>query len=245
MASEAQKIIGLSLTKIAQGRMHRSGVNLHKSLLVATVLQKARYIFMEEAYSMVHYQLPTPVQAKPVPKESLTDISTKEADSETTEEASADPPDTCERCTENQNKERHSSHNTSELTYLDLDCSKVLKDQNTSLKRRRTVVDRESEEAVQSILPKRNKVEKDNEKQDNDNENSTHLTNTSSQQAKKKAGSEGSPTMEIDRITSLVSIFSLNVGEEKLRSMSTPDLCSTQAKDTQDLQSRTFLAMTV
>ncbi|CAH2002159.1 unnamed protein product [Acanthoscelides obtectus] len=83
MASEAQKIIGLSLTKIAQGRMHRSGVNLHKSLLVATVLQKARYIFMEEAYSMVHYQLPTPVQARPVPKEDLTDT-TKETDSETT-----------------------------------------------------------------------------------------------------------------------------------------------------------------
>lgn len=54
MATEAQRLIGISLTKIAQSRAHRGGVSLHKNLLVATVLQKARYIFMEEAYHMVH-----------------------------------------------------------------------------------------------------------------------------------------------------------------------------------------------
>jgi Immediate early response protein (IER) len=54
MATEAQRLIGISLAKIAQSRMTRAGVSLHKNLLVATVLQKARYIFMEEAYQMVH-----------------------------------------------------------------------------------------------------------------------------------------------------------------------------------------------
>jgi hypothetical protein len=54
MATEAQRLIGISLAKIAQSRMGRAGVSLHKNLLVATVLQKARYIFMEEAYQMVH-----------------------------------------------------------------------------------------------------------------------------------------------------------------------------------------------
>lgn len=54
MATEAQRLIGISLAKIAQSRCGRGGVSLHKNLLVATVLQKARYIFMEEAYQMVH-----------------------------------------------------------------------------------------------------------------------------------------------------------------------------------------------
>lgn len=58
MASEAQRLIGISLAKIAQSRVCRGGVSLHKNLLVATVLQKARYIFMEEAYNMVHGHYP-------------------------------------------------------------------------------------------------------------------------------------------------------------------------------------------
>jgi hypothetical protein len=74
---------------------------------------------------------------------------------------------------------------------------------------------------------------------------------------------KGSTTMEIDRITSLVSIFSFGnlagnvaavaadmsagAGIGKLtRSVSTPDLCSSQAKEGVDvLQQRPFLAMTV
>ncbi|CAO1430742.1 unnamed protein product [Diamesa serratosioi] len=54
MATEAQRLIGISLAKIAQSRCGRGGCSLHKNLLVATVLQKARYIFMEEAFHMVH-----------------------------------------------------------------------------------------------------------------------------------------------------------------------------------------------
>lgn len=54
MATEAQRLISISLTKIAASRCIRGGISLHKNLLVATVLQKARYIFMEEAFHMVH-----------------------------------------------------------------------------------------------------------------------------------------------------------------------------------------------
>ena len=54
MATEAQRLISISLAKIAASRCVRGGVSLHKNLLVATVLQKARYIFMEEAFHMVH-----------------------------------------------------------------------------------------------------------------------------------------------------------------------------------------------
>lgn len=43
MATEAQRLISISLAKIASSRCVRGGVSLHKNLLVATVLQKARY----------------------------------------------------------------------------------------------------------------------------------------------------------------------------------------------------------
>ncbi len=51
---EAQHLVSISLSKMAQSRTQRTGISLHKSLLVATVLQKARYLCMEEVFRMVH-----------------------------------------------------------------------------------------------------------------------------------------------------------------------------------------------
>lgn len=48
---ETQRLISVSLGKIAQSRSQRGGINLHKNLLVATVLHKARTAFMMESYS--------------------------------------------------------------------------------------------------------------------------------------------------------------------------------------------------
>lgn len=166
MASEAQRLIGISLTKIAQSRSHRGGVSLHKNLLVATVLQKARYIFMEEAYNMVHYQPPAPVQARQVSEEELVGLTAEEASAapDAAPESSSSFQDFlqagCAKCQENQNKENHPPYGP-ELTYLDLDKSpSVLRERsNSCLKRRRAVAEWETEEAVQSILPKRSKHE--------------------------------------------------------------------------------------
>ncbi|CAG9863108.1 unnamed protein product [Phyllotreta striolata] len=262
MASEAERLIGISLTKIAQSRSHRGGVSLHKNLLVATVLQKARYIFMEEAYNMVHYQAPAPVQSRAAPdrhQEDLVGLTAEEAglESETVQEASTSeylqPAQACVKCSENQNKENYPPY-SSELTYLDLDKSSgsgVLKERercnSPSLKRRRAVAEWETEEAVQSILPKKIK-------QEEDGDDSVFLDDAAllSESVSKEIEAERPPetagsSMEIDRITSLVSIFSFSMGDGKLnRSMSTPDLCSAQAKDTPDtLQQRQFIAMTV
>ena len=58
MASvEAQQLVALSLGKIAASRATRSGINLHKSLLVSSVLYKARTAILMEKYraSMVDY----------------------------------------------------------------------------------------------------------------------------------------------------------------------------------------------
>lgn len=271
MASEAQRLIGISLTKIAQSRSHRGGVSLHKNLLVATVLQKARYIFMEEAYNMVHYQAPVPIQNRPLPEEDLVGLTAEEAGLESTsslpddvQEASSSEylQPACVKCAENQDKENHPPYHPSELTYLDLDkSSNVLRERSNSpsLKRRRAVAEWETEEAVQSILPKRSKSEEDSEVNDDSVflDDATLLSDTVSKEVdaaaveavavERSQDLSGSSSMEIDRITSLVSIFSFSMGDGKLnRSMSAPDLCSAQAKDSPDsIQQRQFLAMTV
>lgn len=48
---ESQRLIALSLGKIAASRGQKGGINLHKNLLVATVLHKARTVFMMQHYS--------------------------------------------------------------------------------------------------------------------------------------------------------------------------------------------------
>lgn len=267
MASEAQRLIGISLTKIAQSRSHRGGVSLHKNLLVATVLQKARYIFMEEAaYNMVHFQSPVPIQTRPAPEQDLVGLTAEEAGLEQIglpdeiQESSSSSEflqPTCVKCAESQDKENHPPYNSSELTYLDLDkSSNVLRERSNSpsLKRRRAVGEWETEEAVQSILPKRSRsADEDSDSEVNDDsvflDDATLLSDTVSKEvnAEKSQEVSGNSSMEIDRITSLVSIFSFSMGDGKLnRSVSAPDLCSAQAKDLPDnIQQRQFLAMTV
>lgn len=295
MASEAQRLIGISLTKIAQSRSHRGGVSLHKNLLVATVLQKARYIFMEEAYNMVHYP-PAPVQVRQVPEEELIGLTAEEGGGGLQEtavpEASSASSDfsSCVKCAENRDKENNppyrgssssssSSSSGSELTYLDLDktsSSNVLRERSNCLKRRRAVAEWETEEAVQSILPKKSKQQQEcgvgssnssNESEDDDSVFLDDAAAALSESVSKEIEAEriatnttqGSSAMEIDRITSLVSIFSFSMtgnssgnstsDSSKLNrsvSVSTPDLCSAQAKDNDTLQQqRPFLAMTV
>ncbi|CAG9771946.1 unnamed protein product [Ceutorhynchus assimilis] len=238
MASEAQRLIGISLTKIAQSRSHRGGVSLHKNLLVATVLQKARYIFMEEAYNMVHYHPVQQQQRTPeLPEEDLVGLTAEEAGLEASNTDSQDASCVC------QDKENLPPQQ--ELTYLDLDKSSSNKN---SLKRRRAVAEWETEEAVQSILPK--KLRQDSETSSSDDsvflDDATLLSDIVSKEVEAEQRSSGA--MEIDRITSLVSIFSFSMAGEaaKINRSATPDLCSTQAKDTPDsIQQRPFLAMTV
>lgn len=280
MASEAQRLIGISLTKIAQSRSHRGGVSLHKNLLVATVLQKARYIFMEEAYNM-HYQPQAPViHPRPVSVDLVgltaeeagleqTSVSEEMQESSSSASSASSELSPCVKCAENQlnqDKENHPPYYSSELTYFDLDkSSNVLRERSNSpsLKRRRAVAEWETEEAVQSILPKRSRSDDETSEVSADDsvflDDATLLSEAVSKEVEaatervqesstSQSSCSGGSSMEIDRITSLVSIFSFSMGDgSKLnRSMSTPDLCSAQAKETPDsIQQRQFLAMTV
>jgi len=341
MATEAQRLISISLTKIAQSRSQRGGVSLHKNLLVATVLQKARYVFMEEAYHMVQsqqcgtsggYVTTTAVTPQDQQQQQQHDeydqnyddsgliaLTPEEAgigsSQETTPASSGvnlqeflQPSASCVRCADNMtslpscedDKENQtpppfhtnpSSVQNEAPTYLDLDKtptrgdgSVVLRDRSNAssscsstrcLKRRRAVAEWETEEAVSSILPKRAKTSAECCVSEGDDADSVFFDDAAlladcvvtcgdeDEGDDVQDDEKGATTMEIDRITSLVSIFSFGnltgnaaavaadmsagAGIGKLtRSVSTPDLCSAQAKEGVDvLQQRPFLAMTV
>ncbi len=49
--AEAQRLIAVSLGKIAHNRGQRGGASLYKNLLVSTVLHKARHVFIQENFS--------------------------------------------------------------------------------------------------------------------------------------------------------------------------------------------------
>lgn len=136
-----------------------------------------------------------------------------------------------------------------------------------NLKRRRAICDSETEEAVQSILPKKTRtLSFDSDCEDSVfGDDDPFFGNDSSEE---DGDLSGSKSMDIDRITSLVSIFSFggmtpssstnNLNEcssstangsnsygNLTRASSTPDLCSAQAKEAGSLQQRPFIAMTV
>ncbi|XP_074655302.1 uncharacterized protein LOC141908914 [Tubulanus polymorphus] len=79
MAVEAQRVIAVSLGKIASSRQKRTGVDLHKNLLVSGVLQKARSQLMIETYrAAVQAQQQKEIVLKQAPVEELTPIEHEE-----------------------------------------------------------------------------------------------------------------------------------------------------------------------
>lgn len=297
MATEAQKLISISLAKIAQSRTQRGGVSLHKNLLVATVLQKARYIFMEEAYHMVQasecYAAASAAAAAAQDTTGIMSTSSQQLQQlQQGDQEAEDASSSCSRCSSlssGEDKENQCPSCQPPPTYLDLDkTTAVLRTSSDAscsspkcLKRRR-VAEWETEEAVQSILPKKSKCCGDGEAPAPASPEACVAAAKGLAEAAAAAAEddedEDQPArsaMEIDRITSLVSIFSFgglagplacgggvggggggsssdlsdltDLSDLKLsRSVSTPDLCSAQAKEGVDaLQQRPFIAMTV
>lgn len=75
---DAQRLIAMSLGKIHASRGQRGGINLHKNLLVAGVLHKARSLYMVENY----HQLQTQKEVDEVAEEAVEDEVCEERDQE-------------------------------------------------------------------------------------------------------------------------------------------------------------------
>lgn len=273
MATDAQRLISISLSKIAQSRTQRGGVSLHRNLLVATVLQKARYIFMEEAYHIVHgcpsYSPPPPQIHRSLPDrndyedEGLVALTAEEAGSDAApaEDSGEErikfssAPSSCPRCSgDDKENRRPDSFACSERE----ENPAALADRSKCSLRKRRCSDRDADEDFPNKKCKSNsKSDSDCESRNEsvqdfaidltDSEKATLLAEVAASGSDLSEDEDEAPnTMEIDRITSLVSIFSFETGLSNLtRSVSTPDLCSAQAKEhlTSD-SSRAFLTMT-
>ena len=122
---EVQRIIGLSLSKIQMGRNQRGGLPLHKNLLVATVLNKARDLYMQETmymnYKMMTGQFGTGVGGMPnsclVDHSNMSNREEHEEEMEDTpeheeydEDSESDVEDDCD-ITSNTHKHNHLNQN--------------------------------------------------------------------------------------------------------------------------------------
>lgn len=292
---EAQRLVSISLSKMAQSRTQKTGISLHKSLLVATVLQKARFLCMEEVFRVMQsspsYQNNNVHHGESQcydfddDDDNLVGLTPEEAgiaNQNTNLGGYPDINEDGEPCSPNFTRHELSAECDKENlapeapTYFDLDkaprdqcfrerSSSITSSSSSSycknLKRRRAVCDSETEEAIQSILPKRTRtLSFESDCEDSVFGDDDPFLNDDS-------GDEGSKSMDIDRITSLVSIFSfggmtpssssVNLNESSssnsgsnsygnlTRSSSTPDLCSAQAKENGSIQQRPYIAMTV
>ncbi|XP_071526663.1 uncharacterized protein [Panulirus ornatus] len=238
---EAQKLINISLGKMAASRVGRSGASLHKSLLVASVLQRARHVILEESYNVhraTHPEAyPQPPATPPPPPPSAGAVytsllppasssSSMTVASTTTPSSSSlsvvpsvtpAPPTTAALPTEDNNSDSEDKENRM--------CEKLEQQQQqqggrvpltdhcgnsraASLKRRRCVSQQETQEAVWSILPKRSRTVVEGRVVD--------VAADLRQESESCANS-----MEVEHITSLVSIFSF--GGQRV------DLCGAEA----------------
>ncbi|EEB11380.1 hypothetical protein Phum_PHUM111070 [Pediculus humanus corporis] len=223
---------------------------------------------MEKAYQIVHgkpsFNPPPPVQINhnEIPEQNdynddnLVALTAEEAGSDalTAEDPGEDrlkmsnPLPPCSHCSDDKENQIPDA-----FTYLDLDksvsCDNLLCGDKSkcSSSRKRRFSDWESDDDVQNKKC-RNSVKNNPVPIDlTDSEKATLLAEVANSASDLSDGeNEPSNTMEIDSITSLVSIFSFETGFTNLtRSMSTPDLCSAQAKEHLNSDSScAFLTMT-
>lgn len=204
MATEAQRLISISLAKIAASRCVRGGVSLHKNLLVATVLQKARYIFMEEAFHTLHGHYINQANSKFIQQlryqeqleNQLRQQHDKEFDDENNSTSLDDseldlfssPMDTNESLNFLNESESHNKASTStsdHLIYLDLDVNRMKSsnDQNNSIisgqKRRSSSDDYDNEDSLLSIFPIKKQMKFSNNNNDDAEMRSEQNNNSS------------------------------------------------------------------
>merc|ERR1711962_475454 len=178
MGLEAQRLINVSIGKINQSRVTRTGTSLHKSLLVASVLQKARNVYLDEERekALRYSQCPqvhtissqitvTPV-SPPIPHNPPT-IETVPNPTQISDYSDEHNVATAE---ENISRLPLSDANTgNELTPTTTTTTTVTSISNSSTttttsisssnKKRRRVSEQETEAAIKSILPKRIRTE--------------------------------------------------------------------------------------
>lgn len=172
---EAQKLISVSIGKINASRVTRTGTSLHKSLLVASVLQKARNVYLDEErerhlrYPQCPLSSPPEVTVTPMcnvmthpPPEPSTIISDNKENRLSCHEDEVATP---ERIGEESrlplaeantgNNVTHTTTTTTTVTSITNSTTITTTSSSQSSRKRRRVSDQETAAAISSILPKR------------------------------------------------------------------------------------------
>lgn len=165
---EAQKLITVSIGKINASRVTRSGASLHRSLLVASVLHKARNVYLEEERERAARYCPpspeltvTPVCHQPQDIRVNNDDSDNRICDDMCREDEVITPDNsdenrlprAEAYTENVT---NTTNTTTTVTAVTNTCtSTTSSSSNSRIRKRRRVSDQETAAAISSILPKR------------------------------------------------------------------------------------------
>lgn len=182
---EAQKLISVSIGKINASRVTRTGTSLHRSLLVASVLHKARNVYLDEEreralssppphpYSPTQQQLTVTPLPAPAPVSNENNLNS-ENDILRCHEDNVTTPDCCEENrlphdgafislpsgekTDSHSSESTNTTNTTTTVTAITNTSTVTTTTTSSsshARKRRRVSDQETAAAISSILPKR------------------------------------------------------------------------------------------
>jgi len=178
---EAQRLISVSIGKINASRITRTGTSLHKSLLVASVLHKARNVYLDEerekalrfshclpippqvTVTPVSPPLPPPSSAPHVDSPSNNTVETDKENSISTEcglENNVSTADDVENRLPSSdantgNNITRTTTTTTTVTSISSTSTITTTSSSLSSKKRRRISDQETEAAVSSILPKR------------------------------------------------------------------------------------------
>ncbi|XP_018007275.1 lisH domain-containing protein C1711.05 [Hyalella azteca] len=167
---EAQKLISVSIGKMNASRVTRTGASLHKSLLVATVLHKARNVYFEEERERVAKIAPVEVTVTPVchlnnPHLNVNTLNSRDNKENSRSECREDEVAIPE-CVSEQSKlplaeantdynVTHTTNTTTTVTSVTNSSTVTTTSLSQSSRKRRRVSDQETAAAVSSILPKR------------------------------------------------------------------------------------------
>ncbi|XP_045595603.1 immediate early response gene 5 protein [Procambarus clarkii] len=212
---EAQKLISISLGKMAASRVGRTGASLHKSLLVASVLHRARHVFLEESYHVHRAAHPEAYAQPPTSPPPSPPVITVYAPLHPPAPSATPLPPTEDNCDAEDKENRVCDKQEQQAAEGGRAPLCESNNRVAALKRRRCVSQQETQEAVWSILPKRPRTT--SEPRTCPAPDPAPDTAHSPHQDTESCGS----SMEVEHITSLVSIFSF--GGQRV------DLCGAQA----------------
>ena len=214
-------MISVSLGKIAQSRVQRSGCSLHKSLMVASILQKARHLYVEQAF-MLHCrpQAPAPAPAAAEPAPTYTDLdSCNPAERGVTPADSAEPARRKRLISDEETEEAVASILPKRArTEACCECEAEAADDVTDAPES----DSPAASPCDSPVPESSAPASESDSKDADSDDSDDSCYESGDSDDSEADA-----MEIDRITSLVSVFSFDSLKLRQQTAAT-DSCSSQ-----------------